>query len=1083
LRKWATSERCDDNKEPAMILRGVYAAVLLLVVVGDTWAQSPGKEEPKPPALTEHQKKQAEELKRLGAEYQAQTAARSWAAAAKTLEKMIAVQREFAGGVPTPETARLLGVLSQLCLRQENFAGARKAQEEEANIYTRLYGKDDWRVTDARLALDRITQVEKLDEAGRLQLQEANQTANRAIQLRMQGKIREAIPLYQQASDIYKKTLGENHPDHVNNLNNLGVLYEVAGDHGKALSLYQQGRDLCKKTLGEHHPEYARSLHNLGVLYQLTGDYGKALPLLDQARYIRKKTLGEGHPEYAESLNFLAMLYQLTGDYGKALPLYQQAHDIAKQTLGENHPHYASTLNNLAAIHSLIGDYPKALQFYEQARDLTKKTLGENHSDYANKLNNLALLHRSMGDHGKALPLFEQALAIREKTLGEEHPDYAQSLNNLAALHRDTGDYAKALPLLEQARDLFKKTLGENSTAYATSLHNLAALYLDMAEPSKAARLAHQALVARTAASDVTFAAQSARLRLQLLSNYHHVLNLYLSVALPHNADPAEIHGHVLAWKGAVASRQAEERIALEQPELMPLLDNLRQARTGLAQLAQSPPRDPKRHKDWVRRLHAVEADKERLETELAFQSAAFRRARSLSSQTVADTLPPGTAFVDLIKLTHLIPSGNQKGRYEPQDRYLAFVLLKGRTPVVVELGQAQPIEDAVTAWRKTGRLALTPDANARRLKELVWLPIHKHLGDARTVYLSPDGSLSQLPFAALPGSQAGSFLLEEFTFDHIPSGRHLLDLAAKRKDPPRSGLLLVGGLDFGKPSAPTDGAWQELPGTRLEAERLAALFARSYPSEREAKLLSGSDIDAARLRREAVPERGPRRRFLHLATHGFFHEPKQTSAKPRAKEGALTQEEMQKLYTYDRNPLLSSGLVLSGANADPGRGVLTAEEVLDLDLRGLDLAVLSACETGLGKVEGSQGVQGLQLAFHTAGVRTLVASLWHVDDAATSVLMEEFYTNLWQRKLSRVEALRQAQLTVMKDPERVKARAGELRDLLVKRGVSEEVLASRGLKKAVDLPDGGKTETGARRSPPSWWAAFLLSGDPGMIE
>jgi CHAT domain-containing protein len=206
---------------------------------------------------------------------------------------------------------------------------------------------------------------------------------------------------------------------------------------------------------------------------------------------------------------------------------------------------------------------------------------------------------------------------------------------------------------------------------------------------------------------------------------------------------------------------------------------------------------------------------------------------------------------------------------------------------------------------------------------------------------------------------------------------------------------------------------------------------------------------------------------------------------KRKLPDGPLTDEQLRRLYTYDRNPLLSSGLALSGVNADPGRGTLTAEEVLGLDLRGTELCVLSACETGLGRVADSQGVQGLQLAFHCAGVRSLVASLWHVNDAATSVLMEEFYANLWHKKMPRGEALRQAQLTVMKDPGKVLARQAELRELLVKRGVPEEVLASRGLGKAAALPDGGKVEPGGtgRRSPPAWWAAFLLSGDAGTID
>jgi CHAT domain-containing protein len=399
-------------------------------------------------------------------------------------------------------------------------------------------------------------------------------------------------------------------------------------------------------------------------------------------------------------------------------------------------------------------------------------------------------------------------------------------------------------------------------------------------------------------------------------------------------------------------------------------------------------------------------------------------------------------------------------------------------------LGPVQPIDEAVAAWRDRGRHSLTPDANARKLAERIWEPLRQHLGGAATVYLSPDGSLAQLPFAALRGGKTGSFLLEEVAIVHVTSGRHLLELAAQRSGPTGSGLLAVGGLDFGKPARGREEPWGELPGTRVEAESLAALFGRAFPGQRAPRLFSGASADADRLCREAAPSGGERWRYLHLATHGFFRQPSPSAPEPKLPEGPLTLEQAQRLYAYERNPLLSSGLALSGANTNPARGVLTAEEVMGLDLRGVELCVLSACETGLGKVSGSQGVQGLQLAFHTAGVRSLAASLWQVNDAATSVLMEEFYANLCQKKLSRAEALRQAQLAVMRSPDRVQARAAELREVLVKRGISEEVLASRGLKKgAVELPEGGKVDSGRRRSPPTWWAAFVLSGDPGKTD
>jgi CHAT domain-containing protein len=166
-----------------------------------------------------------------------------------------------------------------------------------------------------------------------------------------------------------------------------------------------------------------------------------------------------------------------------------------------------------------------------------------------------------------------------------------------------------------------------------------------------------------------------------------------------------------------------------------------------------------------------------------------------------------------------------------------------------------------------------------------------------------------------------------------------------------------------------------------------------------------------------------------------------------------------------------------SSLSAAPA-GVLTGEDVEGLDLRGCELAVLSACQTALGDVKRSQGVLGLQRSFHAAGVKTMVTSLWSVSDAATLELMDEFYSRLWGKgKPSRLEALRQAQLAILRDPGRVRKRTAALFAEARKRGVPEEDLRGPG-RLALDLPDGGKIEAAPQRSPEAWWAAFVLSGD-----
>jgi CHAT domain-containing protein len=255
------------------------------------------------------------------------------------------------------------------------------------------------------------------------------------------------------------------------------------------------------------------------------------------------------------------------------------------------------------------------------------------------------------------------------------------------------------------------------------------------------------------------------------------------------------------------------------------------------------------------------------------------------------------------------------------------------------------------------------------------------------------------------------------------------------------------------------------------------------FPKGRPARLLEGAAADKNALAAALRPGKGESPwRQIHLATHGYFEQfnPKALvlAARGAGELAGLPREEPVSLHL---DPLLGCGLVLSGANQDAERGTLTALEVANLDLRGCEVLVLSACETGLGKLEGGEGVLGLQSAFHLAGARTVVASLWNVSDPSTSVLMEQFYANLWADKpLTRLEALRQAQLFVLKHPEAVQQRARELRTVIVKagRGSAEEL---RGKGKEVELSE--PRPPGSGLSHPAWWAPFVLSGDIGPVK
>jgi CHAT domain-containing protein len=405
--------------------------------------------------------------------------------------------------------------------------------------------------------------------------------------------------------------------------------------------------------------------------------------------------------------------------------------------------------------------------------------------------------------------------------------------------------------------------------------------------------------------------------------------------------------------------------------------------------------------------------------------------------------------------------------------RYAAFVVAKDRAAVRVELGEAAPLEKAWAAWHD----AITkgaPEEKERQaaaaLAKFIWDPLREKVpAGVKTLYLAPDGALTQVPWAALPGVKPGTVLLEEYAFATVPHGQFLLArFADKDKALPVGGTFVaVGGVDYHNPPDRTPAvavagspfltvkrvAWRKLPATQVEMERVADLAEKH--ARLQARRFSGNDATTERLLAELPPAR-----YVHLATHGFFADAQFRSA------FQLDPEAFQRL-TPDRlggarSPLVLSGLVFAGANrqgddAPEDRGILTAEGLVGLRLDRLELAVLSACNTGLGEVGGGEGVYGLQRAFHLAGCKDLIASLWAVEDESTAALMTLFYTNLWREKLTPLEALRQAQLHLYRHPQQVKQLA--LRDL-----------------DEVPLPREGAAAAGARART-AQWAAFTFSG------
>ena len=827
---------------------------------------------------------------------------------------------------------------------------------------------------------------------------------------------------------------GKKHPLSLLAACRLGSLHFRLGQLDRAQAELAQAVEISLALYGPLDEEHLACASSLASVEQARGDYARALQHLLMVARRSQEQHGDQHPSYATALNNLAGVYQSLGDLPRATAHLQQAVAIRQETLGDDHADTLTALNNLAGLHLLSGELVEAQRIFGVVADARRKALGNEHPDYATSLNNLAAADDALHHPDEAERRYREALRIRERVLGPRHPDVAASLNNLAPLLRARGQTAAAETHLRQALEIREQALGRWHPDYAASLNNLAVHYRECGEDREAVRWYRQALAVQQRFIDATLPALAEQQQITVLAAWRRTLDGLLSVAPRAEVPAQEVYGHVLWWKGRVLMRQLARR--RDAAGNGPALDQLRAVSGQLAALALSTPAttEPGVHE---RRLQELAVQREQLEVKLAVASGEPVDAKTASPVELAAALPAGVVLIDFLEYHRSTPHQHPpEAGFQPRTELAAFISRHDSQVDRIELGPVAEFRDRIDAWRRTcGAPGRGADAG-QQLRERLWKPLAKYVENSRVVLASPDGCLTRLPLAALPGKEPGTYLLEEHALAIVPVPQLLPALLAHSPSHDRPvSLLLVGDIDYGaKQSAAAGAAAAPHP----EFDRLAAARSEMLTIRNSFEDAFGPDADLTYLKGTQASENAFRgacseHRFVHLVTHGFVADSAFRSLAPG----------------------LTAGLSLAGAN-HPGDdalndGILTGAEAADLDLRGVELVVLSACETGLGPVAAGEGVLGLQRAFQVGGARTVVASLWKVDDRATQEMMELFYERLWSSgdPLSRIEALRRAQLAMLRGEQ------------------------TRGL----GLVARDQDQSPPRR-PPAEWAAFVLSGD-----
>jgi CHAT domain-containing protein/Tfp pilus assembly protein PilF len=861
------------------------------------------------------------------------------------------------------------------------------------------------------------------------------------------GEYEKAKAVYQQSLELTKARVGEEHPSFATSLGNLAGLYHRMGQHARAEKLFLRSLKIREAKLPSDDPSIAGDLNNLAGLYQDMGRHAKSEALFQRSLEILKAKPDKNRLNVAITLNNLARLQQAMGQHAKAEQSYVGSLTIIVRTVGPDHPYVATILGGAASLYEAMGQFTKAEPLMKRCLELTEKHVPEDHPNVARAMNNLGKLYHSMGKYAQAEPLLKRALAINEK-LGKDHPDVATPLNNLAQLYVDVGQPERAEPLFRRSLAISERAWGKDHPDVAEVLSNLAGLHARTGKAAEAARLFDRARRGWRRHFASVLPAVSDAEKAAFFSNTDARGALYraLSLALAHRAE-ADLAGRAATWlvngkavdqeslaSSLLLTRQGSDpALGARAQQLLSVREQLARLTFGTASTGQENARSEK--------IEKLSAQEQELARALRQDGSKAVQAPWVELDDLRKGLPADAVLIDVAHFRVLDFKAKPGEKDWGPARYAAWVTPKSGPVHLIDLGPADQIDAVILQFRQAMHPLKGPTGLFARLKKhgeekeekalrehldalakLVLAPLLPHIGKSKKWLVSPDGNLWLFPWEALTLPD-GKYAIEDHEIAYLTSGRDLLSAPAARVKAGAPVVLADPDYDLvpqaaGKAKHPAAGSTdEEAPRARLpKVDRLESTGGEARAIVPILKDYTGL-VPQLHLRGQALEEvvkaaHGPR--VLVLATHGFFLADQQLDT--RGSKGAARPKAAGKW----ENPLLRCGLLLAGCNnagkATTGDdGVLTGLEVVGADLRGCELVVLSACETGLGEVQSGEGVAGLRQAFQLAGARAVVSTLWQVPSKQTARLMGFFFQNLG-KGMSKAEALRAAKVKVIEE-------------------------------------------------------------------
>ena len=758
-------------------------------------------------------------------------------------------------------------------------------------------------------------------------------------------------------------------------LGNLGIAYSKLGDYAKAMEYAQQQLAIARE-IKDRQGEGA-ALGNLGIAYLSLGDYAKAIEYQQQSLAIAREI--KDRQSEGAGLGNLGRAYDSLGDYAKAIEYIQQQLAIAREI--KDRQSEGAALGNLGLAYFSLGDYSKAIE-YAQQRLVLAREIKDRQSEGAG-LGNLGLAYFSLGDYAKAIEYAQQQLAIAREI--KDRQSEGKALGNLGGAYLSLGDYAKAIEYQQQQLAIAREIKGRESEGKA--LGNLGVAYLSLGDYTKAIEYQQQWLAIAREIKDRSserIALNNLGFALYQQGNFSAAEKTLLdsikvSESLRAGLDDAkkvsifdrQTNPYLNLQKVLIAQNKTNEALEIaERGRARAFVELLaaRLAPSASAQLTINPP-----NIQQIQQI-AKEQNATLVEYSTIWNEALYIWVIKPTGEITFRSVDLESVNINLGQATESTRVSAATGRgLNEQDTAFAE-MIRGTRDALGTSENNLSNQQATNRPHSTPSNSKTANRKLQQLYQLLIEPIADLLptDPNSPVILIPHQSLFLAPFATLQNAQ-GQYLIEKHTIIIAPAIQ-ILQLThqsrQKNRQTSSQNILVVGNPTMPKIGNPPR-QLLPLPGSEQEAQIIA-------------QLLNTQAIIGSQATKVSIVKQMLNARIIHLATHGLFKE-----VKSRDLPGAIA--------------LAPSG------NDD---GFLTSSEILDLKLNA-ELVVLSACNTGRGRLTGD-GVIGLSRALITAGVPTILTSLWYVPDAPTAELMAEFYRQL-QQNPNKAQALRQAMLITMK--------------------------------------------------------------------